>query len=93
MKGRLFVDQKGITYWAPDGKKQANFTDDRALLKKALTEKSLEEDNALKEKAVTYTQFSELKDLADDHLIRTDQKAFFEGRLNQMISDPEEWHL
>jgi len=41
-------------------------------MKKGLAEKSLEEDKALKEKAVTYTQYADLQDFAADHMFHTD---------------------
>ena len=58
-----------------------------------MAEKSQEEDKALKDKAVTYTQFDDLNDFVQDHQFYKDQKSFFSEHLNKMIVDPEEWHL
>ena len=48
------------------------------ILSKGQAEKSKDEDEALKQKAVTYTQYSDLQDFeGDDHLFVADQAKFF----------------
>ena len=39
---------------------------------KGLAERTKEEDEALRQKAVTYIQFNELEDFPDDHLFKMD---------------------
>jgi uncharacterized protein involved in cysteine biosynthesis len=70
----------------------SNFLDLQMMEKGAL-EKPKEEDEALKQKAVTYVQFEDLTDFEQSHMYYTDLENYIETELPFMIKDPEEWHL
>jgi len=53
--------------------------------------KTVEEDKALLESVVTYTQYVDLADFADDHMFKTDQEAFIMKEMKMLMSVPEEW--
>mmetsp|Transcript_14508 Transcript_14508/g.22516 ORF Transcript_14508/g.22516 Transcript_14508/m.22516 type:complete len:282 (+) Transcript_14508:56-901(+) len=62
------------------------------LVEMGQAEKSKEEDEALKQKAVTYVSFEELEDFKDDHLFNTNFDQFIKQDMQDRINDPEEWH-
>jgi len=45
---------------------------EREINQRAQLEKTKDEDDALRQKAVTYIQHADLKDFGEDHLFRTD---------------------
>lgn len=62
------------------------------ILQKAALEKPKEEDEALKQKAVTYIQFNDLADFEPEHAFHTDFDNFVSTQMQERISDPEQWH-
>ena len=54
-------------------------------------EKSEEENQALLQKAVTYTKFDELLDFEADHIFNTNFAKFTE-EMHARAKDSEEWH-
>ena len=53
--------------------------------------KTDEEDKALQENVVTYTQYDDIVDFAEDHAFNTDQDTFINKEMKDLISVPEEW--
>jgi hypothetical protein len=66
---------------------------DEVELEKAALEKPKEEDEALKQKAVTYVAFEDLQPFDQDHSFMADQDHFINVEIADMIKDPELWHL
>lgn len=62
-------------------------------IQKAALEKPKEEDEALKQKAVTYVAFEDLQPFEEGHLFNTDQDRFVKVEIADMVKDPEQWHL
>jgi hypothetical protein len=53
---------------------------------------SKEEDDALKQKVVTYTQFEDLNDFPHEHLFKTDLNAFVNQEMAKRMADQEAWN-
>jgi len=53
---------------------------------------SKEEDDALKAKVQTYTQFDELVDFAEDHLFKADAQEFVNQEMIKRMADQEAWN-
>lgn len=62
------------------------------LIAEAQKEKSKAEDEALRQKMVTYVQFEDLEDFAPEHQFFTDFDQYVNQGLQENIRDPEEWH-
>lgn len=58
----------------------------------AQLEKDKDEDDKLKQQAVTYTQFEELVDFEDEHPFKKETALFLVFELSNKVRDPEEWH-
>ena len=61
--------------------------------KLGVMEKGKEEDEALKQKAVTYVMYEELTDFDKDHIFHLDFNKFVNSVLPDKMRDPEEWYL
>jgi hypothetical protein len=48
---------------------------------------SKEEDDALKQKVVTYTSFADLQDFDDAHQFKTDLDAFVNQEMSKRMAD------
>ena len=53
---------------------------------------SKEEDDALKAKVQTYTQFDELVDFAEDHQFKSDAQEFVNQEMIKRMGDQEAWN-
>ena len=58
----------------------------------AKMEKDKDEDEKLKQQAVTYTSFDELADFEGTHAFKIDPEQFMTTGIADKIRDAEEWH-
>lgn len=53
---------------------------------------SKEEDDALKQKVVTYTQYEDLEDFSEDSMFKTDVETFINQEMVKRMADQEAWN-